>query len=147
MTPIHKKESRKNIENYRPISLLPRLSLVFEKLIFHLLYSRLRYKLNSRQHGFRREHSTITQLIIYLDELYSNSEDKVEQVLIYLDFVKAFDTVNHAILLDKLALYGLDNNFLKLIFSYLSDRSQRVRGNGTYQMKSWLLVELLKAVP
>ena len=70
-------------------------------------------------------------MIIYLDELYSNFDNNVEQVLIYLDFAKAFDTVNHAILLDKLALYGLDNNFLKLIFSYLSDRSQRVSVNGT----------------
>ena len=131
VTPIHKKESRNNIENYRPISLLPRLSLVLEKLIFDFLYLRLRYKLNSRQHGFRRGHSTITQLIIYLDELYSNFDDNVEQVLIYLDFAKAFDTVNHAILLEKLALYGLDNNFFKLIFFYLSDRSQRVSVNGT----------------
>ena len=86
--------------------------------------------MNSCQHGFRREHSTITQLI-YLDEVYSNFDDNVEQVLIYLDFAKAFDTVNHAILLDRLALYGLDNNFLKLIFSYLSDRWQRVNVNGT----------------
>ena len=57
------------------------------------------------------EHSTITILIIYLDELYSNFDDNVEQVLIYLDFAKAFDTVNHAVFLDKLAFYGLDNNF------------------------------------
>ena len=104
---------------------------MLEKLNFDFLYSQLRYKLNSCQHGFRRGHSTITQLIIYLDELYSNFDDDVEQVLIYLDFAKAFDTVNHAILLDNLALYGLDNNFLKLIFSYLGDRSQRVSVNGT----------------
>ena len=84
---------------------------MLEKLIFDFLYSRLRYKLNSCQHGFRRGHSTITQLINYLDELHSIFDDNVEQVLIYLDFPKAFDTVNHAILLDKLALYGLDNNF------------------------------------
>ena len=87
--------------------------------------------MSSCQHGFRKEHSTITQLIIYLDELYSNFDDNVEQVLIYLDFAKAFNTVNHTILLDQLALYGLENNFLKLIFSYLSDRSQRVSVNVT----------------
>ena len=101
------------------------------KFIFDFLYSRQRYKLNCRQHGFRREHSTITQLIIYLVELYSNFDDNVEQILVYLDFAKGFDTVNHAILLDKLAFSGLDNNFLKLIFSYLSVRSQRVSVNGT----------------
>ena len=124
VTPIHKRESRNNIENYRPISLLPHFSLVLEKLIFAFLRSRLRYKLNNRQHGFRREHSTMTQLIIYLDELYSNFNDNVEQVLVYLDFAKAFDTVNHAILLDKLAFCGLDNNFLKLIFLEVIDRNE-----------------------
>ena len=91
----------------------------WKSLFYDFLYLRLRYKLNSCQHGFRREHSTITQLIIYLDELYSNFDDNVEQVLIYLDFAKAFDTVNHAVLLDKLALYGLGNIFLKLIFFLL----------------------------
>ena len=89
--------------------------------------------MKSRQHGFRREHSTKSQLIIYLDELYSNFDDNVKQVPIYLDFAKTFDfeTVNHAILLEKLALYGPDNIFFKIIFSYLSDRLQRVSVNRT----------------
>ena len=89
---------------------------MLKKLIFDFLFSRLRYNLNCRQHGLQREHSTTTQLIIYLDMLYSKFDDNVEQVLIYLDFAKAFDTLDYSVLLDKLAFCGLDNNFLKLIF-------------------------------
>ena len=96
---------------------------MLEKLISDFLYSRLRYKLDCHQHELQREHSTITQLIIYLDKLYSKFDDNVEQVLIHLDFAKAFDTVDYSILLDKLAFYCLDNIFLHC-FSYLGDRLQ-----------------------
>ena len=125
ITPIHKK-----VEIYRPVSILPRLSLILERILFDFLYSKVNYKLSCRQHGFRKRHSTITQLLVFLDEIYTNYDKNVEQVNIYLDFAKAFDNVDHAILLKKLSLYGLDNDFLQLMFSYLTGRNQRVNING-----------------
>ena len=86
ITPIHKKESKNRVENYRPISILPRLSLILEKILFDFLYSKFHCKLINRQHGFRKERSTITQLLVFLDEIYNNSDKNVEQVIIYLDF-------------------------------------------------------------
>ena len=56
ITPIHKKESKNRVENYRPISILPRLSLILEKILFDFLYSKVNYNLSSRQHGFRKRH-------------------------------------------------------------------------------------------
>ena len=101
ITPIQKKESKSNVKNNRPIIILPRLSLLFERIVFDFLYSKLRYKINSMQHGFRSGHSTITQLLVYLDELYANFVNNIDQVVVYIDFSNAFDSVNFNILLTK----------------------------------------------
>ena len=104
VTPVHKKGSRSDIQNYRPISILPRLSLIFEKLLFDLIYRKVRNKINYSQHGFQRGKSTGTQLIEFLDELYQNFDINEEQIVVYLDIRKAFDSVSHATLLDKLKI-------------------------------------------
>ena len=65
------------------------------------------------QHGFRSGHSTITQLLVYLDELYANFDDNIEQVVVYLEFSKAFDCVNVNILLTNLSSFGLDDRISK----------------------------------
>ena len=90
------------------------------------MYSKIRHKITSNQHGFQQGHSTITQLVLSLDELYANFDNNWEQIVLYLDFSKAFDTVNHATLTIKLAYFGLDREFRNLIRSYLADRTQRV---------------------
>ena len=129
ITPIHKKESKNRVENYRPISIITSIIINIGEILFDFLYSKFHYKLSSRQHGFRKGHSTITQLLVFLDEIYTNYDKNVEQVIIYLDFAKAFDNVDHAILLKKLSLYGPDNDFQPM-FSYLTGRKQRVNING-----------------
>ena len=125
-----KKGSKSDVENYRPISILPRLSLVLEKTIFDYLCCVLRSKLSARQHGFRSGHSNITQLLVCLHDIYENFDSNSEQIIVYLDFSKAFDTVNHNILLCELAYFGLDENFLKLMKTYLTNRTQRVQIGG-----------------
>ena len=127
VSPIHKSGSRQNVRNYRPISILPRLSLILERLIFDFIYPRLRDKLCNAQHGFRRRRSTVTQLLAHLDVLYASSDNNTPCASVYFDFAKAFDSVRHDILLTKLTKYGFDQRFIDLVASYLSGRTQRVK--------------------
>ena len=81
-------------------------------------------------YGFRAKHSTVTQLLTFLHELYLNYDGNVEQVVVYLDFSKAFDSVDHSTLLSKIIHFGFDEDFVKLINSYLSSRRQCVKLHG-----------------
>ena len=127
VTLIHKKGPRADVENYRPISILPRLSLVLDKILFLFIYPQIKDRLNPRQHGFRAKHSTVTQLFTFLHELYLNFDGNIEQTVVYLDFSKAYDSVDHPTLLSKIIQFGFDEGFVKLINSYLSSRRQCVK--------------------
>jgi len=126
--PVFKKGDRLHVSNYRPISLLN----VFDKILEKLMYSRLyAYLLKNNllykyQFGFRKNHSTSLALVDVLDTI-NNYLDKHEKVIaIYLDLQKAFDTVDHDILLYKMYNYGIRGELLKWFRSYLSDRQQYV---------------------
>ncbi len=130
--PLHKKESKIDHRNYRPISLLSVLSKIFEKLIYKRIYSYLDQKklLYSKQFGFRGNHST-NHAIISLTEHIRNLLDKGEYVCgIFVDLEKAFDTVHHDILCEKIKSYGFRGNINRLLKSYLGDRKQYVSING-----------------
>ena len=96
-----------------------------------MIYRKLRKKANYRQHGFQRGKSTNTQLIEFLDELYQNFDNNEEQIVADLDIQKAFDSVSHATLLDKLSKFGFDDSRLRLIHPFLTCRTQRVRIDDT----------------
>ena len=131
--PIHKKESKLDVSNYRPISLLSNINKIIEKLMFQRLYSFLEnnnslYKL---QFGFRKKHSTNHALLSMLQEIKESIDKNGIAIGIFVDFQKAFDTVNHEILLRKLEHYGIrgiTNDWFK---SYLSNRKQFVQINNT----------------
>ena len=128
--PIYKDENRAQIENYRPISLLCNVSKVFEKLIFNEIYEIVNPVLDNSQHGFRRHRSVVTQLLLFLDLLYKEFDQKDNELFVlYLDFKKAFDSVPHDKLLKKVEELQIGGNLLKLIASYLSDRKQYVKVN------------------
>ena len=132
VTPIHKKESKLDHLNYRPISLLSVYSKIYEKLIYSRIYSYLVKKnlIYSKQFGFRGNHST-THALISLTEHIRNLIDNGQYVCgIFIDLEKAFDTVHHDILCDKLKAYGLRGNINNLLKSYLSNRKQFVSING-----------------
>ena len=74
------------------------------------------------QHGFRKSHSTINSICTLLGDIYSKTNEIKETCLIFLDFKKAFDTVSHKILINKLGGYGLDLHTVLWFTSYLSDR-------------------------
>ena len=129
--PVHKGDSRMETKNYRPISLLPILNKIFEKIIHSRLTSFIeRYNiLYKRQYGFQKGKSTEYALIDIQENLLQILENKEIPCCVFLDFAKAFDTVNHKILLGKLHHYGIRGIALQLIESYLTDREQCVQVN------------------
>ena len=132
VTPIHKKESKLNYMNYRPISLLSVLSKIYEKLIYLRIYGYLDKNnlIFAKQFGFRKNYSTNHALVSITERIKSMLDNGQFVCGIFIDLEKAFDTVNHEILCDKLTYYGLRGNVNNLIRSYLSNRKQYVSING-----------------
>ena len=140
VVPLHMKGSRSVLDNYRPISILPVISKIFEKILYEQLYEYFTTNnlLSEQQFGFRRFHSTSTALLDCTDEWYVNMHRGIYNLVVFLDLKKAFDTVNHDILLAKLELYGIKNTPLMLFKSYLSDRSQQCQVNGELSTLKYL---------
>ena len=129
VVPIFKAGDRANVLNYRPISILPLLSKILEKcLVIRILDFAHRYNLFSdKQFGFLKKRSTVQAIISFVEFIYTSLNNKKSTIALFLDLKRAFDTVNHRILLEKLQLYGIRGNVLSLIESYLTDRTQCVR--------------------
>ena len=129
--PIHKGGSTQDINNYRPISLLSIFDKIIEKLAHKRLYNFLieHNILYENQFGFRKNNSTGFALA-QITEMIKVSIDGKFGCGIFVDLRKAFDTVNHKILLTKLNHYGIRNSMLKWFHSYLTDRKQFVSFNG-----------------
>ena len=132
VVPIFKSGERDDPGNYRPISILSVFSRIFERLLYQQLYKYFddNQMLADKQWGFRSLHSTIHVLHRSINNWLLNTDNGKANAVIFLDLKKAFDTVNHEILLEKLCLYGLHDNDLSLLKSYLSNRVQCCRANG-----------------
>ena len=128
ITPVYKKDNEQLLENYRPISTLPIFGKIFEKIIYERLYNYFTSQgiLYEKQFGFRRNHSTNHALNVSIDYIKTAIENKNHVLGIFIDLSKAFDTIDHGILLAKLSKYGIRGQTLSLISSYLSNRSQCV---------------------
>ena len=134
VVPIPKSGNLTMVKNYRPISLLPLPGKILEKLIHHQLLTYLETDglLTNRQHGFRKNHSTIHSVAQLTDYISKKQDVRMPTLAAYVDFRKAFDCVQHPILLNKLAELGVGNVMLKWVKSYLDNRKQRVFANNTY---------------
>ena len=124
--PIFKKDDNQIFTNYRPISLLPVISKIFEKVSYIQFYNFLVQNklLYGGQHGFRTQHSTETALYEFVDKVNNFLDTGYLPLATYLDLSKAFDTLDHSILLAKLNYYGVKNAALSWFQSYLTGRTQ-----------------------
>jgi len=131
VVPIHKGGAKKDIGNYRPISILPSLSKIFEKII-HMRITSFFNKFNlfyADQFGFQSKKSTTDAIIRFTDDCYDILNEKKSLISIYLDFSKAFDTIDHDLLCNKLESYGIRGSVNRWFRSYLTSRQQYVQIN------------------
>lgn len=132
VAPIHKSGPRNVINNYRPIS----LTSVCCKILEHVLYTAIvkhidsNSLLNSNQHGFRHELSCVTQLVEFTHVLAAALDDNSSVDCIFLDFQKAFDTVSHYLLLQKLSSFDINPQVIAWVAEYLRERRQCAVVNG-----------------
>jgi hypothetical protein len=126
VTPIFKKGDAQDIENYRPISTLPIFGKIFEKIIYSRLHKFLSSQdiLNDSQFGFRPGHSTVHAIQHSVNIINDSHSTNKHVIGIFIDFSKAFDTLDHKILLEKLSNYGIRGPAHELLSSYLSNRKQ-----------------------
>ncbi len=129
--PIYKNGDQNIFSNYRPISILPSFSKIFEKAVYKRLTSYISSKniLYNNQYGFRSEHSTFMALQDMYDKVSLSLDNREFSIGIFVDLSKAFDTVNHSILFHKLEHYGIRGVALNWFVNYLSNRKQFVSFN------------------
>ena len=135
--PIHKTGEKSLMKNYRPISILPVVSKIIENVMHTQLtdYFTLNKLFTSQQYGYRENRSTELAALELMDRNLDNMNRNLTPVNVYIDLSKAFDCLDHNILLSKLKFYGLNDNAIKLLKNYLSDRNQYVQlGNTKSQL-------------
>ena len=133
IVPIYKKGDKHEVSNYRPISLTCLIMKVLERIIKDELLALTNGMIKDEQHGFRAERSCATNLVGLCDSLALSLNDNIRTDVIYFDFAKAFDSVNHDLILLKLkSKFGIDGRLLKFITDYLRDRQQQVLISGKF---------------
>ena len=129
VTPVLKNGDETQMENYRPISVLPVIAKIMERIVFNQLYCFLQQHsmLTQHQSGFRPNHSTQDVLIKTIDDWRKSVDDDCIVGALFLDLSKAFDLIDHELLLKKMQLeFGVQGNAEEWFRSYLSGRRQRV---------------------
>ena len=143
ITPAYKKGKKDMKENYRPVSILPNLSKIFEKLMFKEMSQFFDKIFSKYQCGFRKGFSAQQCLLAMLEKWKRSIDNGKSFGVLLRDLSKAFDCLDHELLIAKLNAYGFHLSALKLIHDYLSNRKQRTKINSTYS--KWH--EILFGVP
>lgn len=128
--PILKKGDTSMVENYRPVALLSTPAKIFERLLYERILAHVKPFLTLRQHGFMHKRSTATNLLEITESISRSINSNSQLDVVYTDFSKAFDSVDHDILLFKLHELGFSTQALRFFVSYLSGRQQLVVFNG-----------------
>ena len=131
VTPIYKADDKSNLSNYRPISVLSCFSKILERIMYNRLYQYLTENkiLYPKQFGFQTGHSTEHAIVQLVDQILESFEYNKYTLGVFIDLSKAFDTVDHSILLKKLELYGVTNRNHSWFKNYLSNRKQFIQIN------------------
>lgn len=151
--PIYKKGDANNMKNYRPISLLSVFSKIFELILNDRLLSYFHTKqyFVKNQHGFRKNKSTTTAIYQLVQSILESHDNNIYTLAIFCDLTKAFDCIDHEILLEKLQYYGVRGSTLSLFRSYLKNRKQVVEiikfSNGTSTTHRSDFIEIESGVP
>ena len=144
ITPLHKKLETINKENYRPVSLLPVVSKIFERLMQNQMIGYIEQSLSPYLRGYRKGFNSQYALLAMIEKWKKCLDgDGGFAGAILMDLSKAFDTINHELLIAKLDAYGFEESALEIVNSYLTDRWQRTKINTSFS--SWR--ELLCGVP
>jgi hypothetical protein len=145
VVPLHKKGDPNNLTNYRPISIVPVMAKIIEKILFEQLYeySETKYILSPFQFGFRQGRCTTSAIQELVSRVISGFENSKYVGGTFCDLSKAFDCVSPRILIEKLKFYGISGTSLDLINSYLSDRTQATQ----YKQNISSVVKLKYGVP
>ena len=143
VSPIHKKDEKTSKLHYRPVSGLTSGSKIYERVMQKQIGTFMEKYLSPYLCGYRKGYSAQHALVAMIEKWRISLDNKGFSGAILMDLSKAFDTINHDLLIAKLYAYGFDKNAIKLIRSYLSGRWQRTKVNSCYS--SWS--KLLKGVP
>ena len=135
ITPVFKKKDPLNKENYRPVSVLPDISKIFEKLMQKQINDYISNFLSPYLCGYRKGFSTQLALLSLIEKWKKALDNKGFGGAVLMDLSKAFDTINHDLLIAKLHAYGFDKNSLKLLLSFLKNRWHKTRINQNFS--SW----------
>ena len=132
ITPIYKKDDTTNKENYRPVSILPSVSKIFERNMYDQISNYIDKFLSLYLCGFRKGYSTQHSLTVMLEKWRKALDNGKLAGALLTDLSKAFDCLNHNLLIAKLHAYGFDYNSLAYIYSYLSNRKHRTKVNNSF---------------
>ena len=132
--PLFKKGIKTKAQNYRPISLTSHIIKIFERILRKYLtfYFEVNHFFNNNQHGFRSERSCSTQLLAHITHILTNSSNGHDTDCIYVDYAKAFDKIDHGLLLKKLHSYSIPKSYINWIKNFLMERTQTVYLNNNF---------------
>ena len=134
VTQVHKTNEKTLAKNYRPVSLIPVASKLFERNMYNEIIEFVETSLSPYLFGFRKGHSTEHCLVVMLEAWKKSLDDKGTSGAVLTDLSKAFDCLNHDLLIAKLGAYGVSHDALKFILlsSYLKERKQRTKAGSDY---------------